>query len=48
MDLSKAYDSLPHDLLVAKLEAYGIDKNRLNLIHNYLTNLNQRTKIMYL
>ena len=38
MDLSKAYDTLPHDLLVAKFEAYGIDKNGLNLIHNYLTN----------
>ena len=30
MDLSKAYDSLPHDLLVAKFEAHGIDKNGLN------------------
>ena len=43
MDLSKAHDTLPHDLLVAKFEAYGIDKNGLNLIHNYLTNRNQRT-----
>ena len=32
-------------LTVAKFEAYGTDKNRLNLIHNYLTNRKQRTKI---
>ena len=44
MDLSKAYDSLPHDLLVAKFEANGIDKNGSNLIHNYLTDCKQRTK----
>ena len=35
---SKAYDYLIHDVLVAKLEANGIDKNGLNLIHNYLSN----------
>ena len=45
MDLSKAYDTLPHDLLVAKFEAYCTDKNGLNLIHNYLTNRKQRTKV---
>ena len=45
MDLSKAYDSLPQDLLVAKFEAYGIDKNGLNLVHEYLINCKQRTKI---
>ena len=45
MDLSKAYDTLLHDLLVPKFESYGIDKNGLNLIHNYLTNCKQRTKV---
>ena len=32
MDLSKAYDCLPHDLMVAKLGAYGISKECLQLI----------------
>ena len=37
MNLSKTYNCLPHDLLVAKFEAYGIDKTGLNLIHKYLS-----------
>ena len=45
MEMSKAYDSLPHDLVVEKFEAYGVDKNGLNLMHNYLTNRKQKTKI---
>ena len=45
MDLPKAYDCLPHDLLVAKLEAYGVGKDELNLISIYLTYRKQRTKI---
>ena len=45
MDLSKAYDCLPHDLLIAKLEAYGLDTTSLSLIKNYLANRKQRTKV---
>ena len=36
MNLSKAYDCLPHDLLIAKVEAYGLDKSSLNLVNDYL------------
>ena len=38
MDLSKAFDCLPHKLLLLKLEAYGMSKSALQLIENYLTN----------
>ena len=45
MDLSKAYDCLPHDLLIAKLEAYGFGIDSLKLIHSYLTERKQRVKV---
>ena len=45
MDLSKAYDYLPHDLLIAKLEAYRLDTASLSLLKNYLANRKQRTKV---
>ena len=45
MDLSKAYDCLPHDLVIAKLEAYGLDTNSLRFIFDYLSSRKQRTKI---
>ena len=41
MDLSKAYDCLVHDLLIAKLEAYGLDMASLSLLKTYLTNRKQ-------
>ena len=43
-DLSKAFDCLIHELLIAKLHAYGFDYNAL-LIHNYLSNRNQKVKV---
>ena len=45
MDLSKAYDCLPHDLLIAKLDAYGVGSNSLKLIYSYLTDRKQRVKV---
>ena len=44
-DLSKAFDCLPHDLLIAKLHAYGFEKSALNFIYDYLTERTQRTKV---
>ena len=37
-DLSKAFDCLSHELLLAKLHAYGFSFAALRLIHSYLTN----------
>ena len=35
-DLSKAFDCLDHELLIAKLNAYGFNLPALTLIHDYL------------
>ena len=44
-DLSKAFDCLPHDLLIAKLYAYGFEKSACNFIYDYLKDRTQRTKV---
>ena len=44
MDPSKAFDTLNHELIIAKIHAYGFDKGALRLIKSYLSNRWQRTK----
>ena len=44
MDLSKAYDCIPHDLLIAKIDAYGLNRKVLKLVYSYLKNGMQRVK----
>ena len=45
MDLSKAFDTLDHSLLLVKLNAYGFDNNSFSFVRSYLTNRIQRCKI---
>ena len=44
-DLSKAFDCIDYELLIAKLHAYGFDPLALTLIASYLTDRKQRVKI---
>ena len=44
-DLSKAFDCLNHDMLIAKLHAYGFDNGALNYTQDYLNDRKQHTKI---
>ena len=44
-DLSKAFDCINHDLLIAKLDAYGFSHSSLTFIQSYLHGRSQRTKV---
>ena len=44
-DLFKAYGCLAYDLLITKLEAFGLDMASLSLLKTYLANRKQRTKV---
>ena len=45
MDLSKAFDAMPHDLLFAKLRAYRMPESALKALRAYFLNHKQRVKI---
>ena len=44
-DITKAFDSVPHNKLLSKLANFGVDSKFLHLFHSYLTNRSQCVKI---
>ena len=45
MDLSKAFDCLPHDILLSKLSAYGLSESAVLLMKSYLSDRTQQIRI---
>ena len=45
MDLSKAFDCIPHDLLIAKLQTYGFNKKALTFPISHFKRRKQSVKI---
>ncbi len=46
MDLFKAFDCIPYDLMIAELTAYGMSNQSLSFMSSYLHNCKQRVKIL--
>ena len=47
MDLSKAFECIPHDLLIAKLHAHGPSIDAITFIYSYMKRGKQGVKINY-
>ena len=45
MDLSKAFDCLPHNILLDKLSAYGVSSQSVSLLKSYFSNRKQQIKV---
>ena len=45
MDLSKAFDCMPHELLIAKFKAYGVQDQSIKIIKSYLSDREQRVRM---
>mgnify|MGYP000214682944 CR=1 FL=1 len=45
IDLTKAFDSICHNLLLAKLRAYGVSQGAMEFLQSYLSNRQQRVKV---
>ena len=46
MDLSKAFDCLPHDLILEKLKFYGLNDKAVALLRSYLSSRYQRVNYL--
>ena len=45
MDLPKAFNCIPHDLLITKLHAYGLSMDAITFIYSYMKRRKQGVKI---
>ena len=45
MDLTKAFDTIHHDLMGAKIGSYGFSKDGRQYMRSYLTNRQQRVRV---